>query len=761
VTIYYVDSGVSESGDGTTWNGAFQDLAEACSVSESGDEIWCKWCILQPTSPYDIPEGVSVYGGFPNYHQGTSGSKSYRPFRTVIDGQDTYQGVLMQDGSLIDGFLIWQCAATDGAGIGIIGGSSGYYYGDSVLADGDMEDSGTSSWPASNASPSKTSYAAAGDQGLKINATSGYGYVYQSGVTEIGHTYLIAGYRAGNATSVNDGTTAIITFGGFASSYTYFSSFFVATTTQIRMYAYEDTPEIPPNSHYDSVVVKEKIAYSGSIADITISNCEIRDCNATNEGGAIQIKYATGVTLSNLEIHNCTAGVDGGAIHIENECQLEATYLEIYDCSAGADGGGICIAGNSADNDYQFRWCLIHDNSASAASGGVCNKDSASSETRFQNCVISGNTAPSVGGYGHESGVSYLVNCTVADNDDDGVNGDAGTLNVTNCIVWGNDTQIDGGGTIAVTYSNVQDGYAGTGNVTGAPVFGERGRHYYMLDGICDAVDSANSVATHYLGTDPLGHGAYDHPDVSNTGAGAQAYADMGAYEFKGIPNDSLAMSQYFLNMGVSTIDDHIYQYAIVRLPEMPEQWGGHSLVNEPRMVRHQFSSEIEVDDATTVLEERIFIESATIAYRLTDGETYTDPSRDADYAGIYQSTSDTTVAEQKGYPDGIELETNFRYLLVMFSWKPNPDSTYDVCRAYNVDIKQIHDLSYTYGVGQNQTWFGLSPGMHPGGTVFAPDVPVSAWHVRALQDGIAKIIHESVVRQSIPVFGYSRTPVV
>jgi hypothetical protein len=332
---------------------------------------------------------------------------------------------------------------------------------------------------------------------------------------------------------------------------------------------------------------------------------------------------------------------------------------------------------------------------------------------------------------------------------------------VTNCIVWGNDTQIDGGGTIAVTYSNVQGGYAGTGNVTGTPVFGERGRHYYMLDGICDAVDSANSGATHYLGTDPLGHSAYDHPDVSNTGAGAQAYADMGAYEFKGVPNDSLKMSQYFLNMQVSTVDDHIYQYAIIRLPEMPEQWGGHSIINEPRMVRHQFSAEIEVDDATTSLEEWVSSEGHVLAYRLTDGDTYNDPSRDADYAGIYQSTSDTTVAEQKDYPDGVEIENNFRYLLVMFSWKPNPASTYDTCCAYNVDIKQIHDLSYTYGVGQNQTWFGLSPGMHPGGTVFAPDVPVTAWHVRALQDGIAKVIHESVVRQSIPVFGYSRTPVV
>jgi hypothetical protein len=757
VTTYYVDSGVSESGDGTTWNEAFQDLSEACATATSGDEIWCKWCILQPTAPYDIPEGVSVYGGFPNYHQGTSGSKENRPFRTTIDGQDTYQGVLMQDGSLIDGFLIWRCAATDGAGIGIIGGTSGYYIGDTeLLDDNNCEGTDTAYWSASTATLSKTGDAQAGDRCLDVEPITDYGYAYQT-KCEVGHNYRITGYAKYSPYSVNNGATELVTWGSELYSWTFFYDYFTATATTIRLKAYRSEAV---SGKFDTLSLREVFAYSGNIS-ATIQNCEIRDCNATNEGGAIQIKYANGVTLDNIKIVNCTAGVDGGGIHIENECQLEATYLEIYNCSAGADGGGVCIAGNDSDNDYQFRWCLIHDNSASAAAGGVCNKDAAASETRFQNCVIFGNTAPSVGGYGHESGVSYLVNCTVADNDDDGVNGDAGTLNVTNCIVWGNDTQIDGGGTIAVTYSNVQGGYAGTGNVTGTPVFGERGRHYYMLDGICDAVDSANSGATHYLGTDPLGHSAYDHPDVSNTGAGAQAYSDMGAYEFKGVPNDSIKMSQYFLNMGVSTVDDHIYQYAIVRLPEMPEQWGGHSLVNEPRMVRHQFSAEIEVDDATTSLEEWVSSEGHVLAYRLTDGDTYDDPSRDADYAGIYQSTSYTTVAEQKDYPDGVELETNFRYILVMFSWKPNPASTYDTCCAYNVDIKQIHDLSYTYGVGQNQTWFGLSPGMHPGGTVFAPDVPVTAWHVRALQDGIAKVIHESVVRQSIPVFGYSRTPVV
>ena len=199
------------------------------------------------------------------------------------------------------------------------------------------------------------------------------------------------------------------------------------------------------------------------MATTTINDMVIHDCDATTDGGGINIHDDSDVSIIDVEIYDCTATTDGGGIATQYVAIIAAENIDIHDCSAGADGGGVCLSGNSSDNDYQFRWSLIRDNSASAASGGVCIKDNASAETRLQHCVISGNTAPSVGGVGHESGTTYAVNCTIADNDDDGINSDSGTVYATNCIIWGNDTQVSvtGSGTAYVTSSNVQGGYGG------------------------------------------------------------------------------------------------------------------------------------------------------------------------------------------------------------------------------------------------------------------------------------------------------------
>jgi hypothetical protein len=501
------------------------------------------------------------------------------------------------------------------------------------------------------------------------------------------------------------------------------------------------------------------------MATTTINNCIIHDCDATTDGGGINIKDDSDVSITNVEIYNCTATTDGGGIATQNVAIIAAENLDIHDCSAGADGGGICLSGYSSDNDYQFRWSLIRDNSASAASGGVCIKDNASAETRLQHCVVSGNTAPSVGGVGHESGTTYAVNCTIVDNDDDGINSDSGTVYATNCIIWGNDTQVSvtGSGTAYVTSSNVQGGYGGAGNVSGTPVFAERGKHYYALDGICAAVDSANSGATNYLGVYMLGRSEYDHYDVANTGVGTPAYADMGAYEFIGVPNDSMKMSQYYLNMDSElSADEYVYQYSIIRLPEMPQQWGGASLVQSPRYVRHKVSSEIEIDDSTTTLDEWVRLSNHVASYRTLSGSTYPSPTRDAEYDNNFQS-SDPYVAEDTLYPDRILLIDGIPCLILEMSWKNDLDSAYDVCRVYTVDVMQTHDLGYSSGLtsGSNQTWFYLPPGMHPGDTVLAPDVPVSAWHVRVLQDAVSKILHECKFAASIPVWGVSKNVVV
>jgi hypothetical protein len=117
MTTYFVDSQATGENDGSSWYDAFTTLNDACGASTDGDEIWCKWCVLNLASTPTIPFGVSVYGGFPRHLRQTSGDKQNRPYKTVIDGGGAYRCVVMRTGSLIDGFEIRNGLDTGGAGI--------------------------------------------------------------------------------------------------------------------------------------------------------------------------------------------------------------------------------------------------------------------------------------------------------------------------------------------------------------------------------------------------------------------------------------------------------------------------------------------------------------------------------------------------------------------------------------------------------------------------------------------------------------------
>jgi hypothetical protein len=99
-------------------------------------------------------------------------------------------------------------------------------------------------------------------------------------------------------------------------------------------------------------------------------------------------------------------------------------------------------------------------------------------------------------------------------------------LTVVNSIIGGNSSQIgsDGTPTISVTYSNIQGGYSGTGNITGNPLFVDN-RPY------TEAPTSAGDY--HILSTSPCIDRA--------TGTGAPAIdidGDNRPYDVAGKPNN-------------------------------------------------------------------------------------------------------------------------------------------------------------------------------------------------------------------------------
>ncbi|MHB1415031.1 MAG: choice-of-anchor Q domain-containing protein, partial [Chloroflexota bacterium] len=142
-----------------------------------------------------------------------------------------------------------------------------------------------------------------------------------------------------------------------------------------------------------------------------------------------------------------------------------------------------------------------------------------------------------------------LTNVTIAGNSsvqtyviDGAVHIASGNVTLTNCIVWGNTThgpQIfvnAPAGSVAVTYSDVQDGYAGDGNINADPKFASSTD--LRLKTGSPAVDAGNSApfalggAAYGVINDLLGNPRIvDDPDVDNTGSGLSPFVDLGAYE--------------------------------------------------------------------------------------------------------------------------------------------------------------------------------------------------------------------------------------
>jgi hypothetical protein len=135
-------------------------------------------------------------------------------------------------------------------------------------------------------------------------------------------------------------------------------------------------------------------------------------------------------------------------------------------------GGGMC----NWSSLPTITNCKFNGNLSKYSGGGMYNK---SSSPTLANCIFNGNSASANGG-----GMSNwwessptLINCTFSRNS---ANDGGGMYNyadcsptLTNCILWGNtpdEVYIDSGSPV-ITYSNVQGGWGGLGNIDADPCF--------------------------------------------------------------------------------------------------------------------------------------------------------------------------------------------------------------------------------------------------------------------------------------------------
>ncbi len=213
-------------------------------------------------------------------------------------------------------------------------------------------------------------------------------------------------------------------------------------------------------------------------------------------------------------------------------CYFSNSFAKIINCritfnsaigtsthSGNGWGGGIGIAKNSkiAISDSQ-----IMNNYATYFSGGVGVN---SSSLSVVNSVISNNSSESGAGLHFQDSSPTIMNSTItknsAKNNGGGFYCIRSKVTVVNTILWG-DTggEIDGWGSkITVTYSDVQGGWKGKGNIHADPLFVNAPNGDYHLQSGSPCIDAGTNTAV-TSGTDLDGN-----PRIVND------IVDMGAFE--------------------------------------------------------------------------------------------------------------------------------------------------------------------------------------------------------------------------------------
>jgi len=227
----------------------------------------------------------------------------------------------------------------------------------------------------------------------------------------------------------------------------------------------------------------------------------------------------------------------GGGCYFSNsfakiiKCRITFNYaIGTSPDSGNGWGGGIGIAENS---NITIADSQIMNNKATYSSGGVGVHTSSLSVV---NSVISNNSSQSGAGLSFQDSSSTIMNSTItknsAKNNGGGFYYIRSKVTVVNTILWG-DTggEIDGwGNSIMVTYSDVQGGWKGEGNINADPLFVDapNGDYHLLPDSPC--IDAGTNTPPGGLPlTDIEGN-----PRPMNGDGDGVAVADMGAFEALG-----------------------------------------------------------------------------------------------------------------------------------------------------------------------------------------------------------------------------------
>jgi predicted outer membrane repeat protein len=228
-------------------------------------------------------------------------------------------------------------------------------------------------------------------------------------------------------------------------------------------------------------------------ADLTVEDCIFHN----NSNAAIRTYHLE--IDSTVTIRNCDFIGNEGAVYPMNGGNAVITDC-VFDGNTATDRAGAIRATGGTTTDIKN--CIFTENISDYAAGAISFE---MGNHRLANCIFAGNRAAGRGGAIYTSqllddkGSLTIINCTFSNNE--AHTGGAIWLShdsfpiITNSILWENTpNEIGGGGGVpTVTYSDIQGGYPGEGNIDADPLFVNSGNGDYHLTAGSPCIDTGTN----------------------------------------------------------------------------------------------------------------------------------------------------------------------------------------------------------------------------------------------------------------------------
>jgi parallel beta-helix repeat protein len=431
-------------------------------------------------------------------------SESGDPGTCIIDCEDSGRGFYFHNGersdSLVDGLTIRRANASGVACTSAsprlsrctISGNTASYGGGmnctnanpaltNCLIQGNTASSGGGGIYSSNSNPTLI------DCTIDSNTTSG-SFGYGGGIY-----YNYSSHPVVKNCTISGNSATHAGGGAYCSdSRPTFSACAISGNTGTGVYSYHNSHPLLTNC---VITQNTGIGVYCSYADITVTSCTIDN----NHGGGVYSDCSPDPVFAGCMISRNTAPSGAGLWCYDSNPVLTECTITGNTASGGAVGGLLCISCTSPT----LTKCDI---TANHGSGLYCSF----SNPRLTNCTITKNTKSALQCISTSSPV--MTNCTISGNGivaGGGLYCSGASPVFINSILWGDTPQeiyqTGSDNDISISYSDIQGGYPGTGNIDADPLFVDAPNGDFHLSANSPCIDAGDPASDFSLEPEPDG----------------------------------------------------------------------------------------------------------------------------------------------------------------------------------------------------------------------------------------------------------------